>query len=261
MFKERRHLPDRRWRSRLPEGPDAALIDLGLHQIKSAGEGNDAGSRLLDACEQERRRIARELHDDLSQRLALLCIDVDQLPAARGVPDAALAGIQRIRALAHELASDLHHIAVEFHPERKLERGLLPALRDLCAAVGQRSNVRIDFREQQVPRRLTPELSLCVYRLVQEALRNIVRHSRAPEASVELVRHGEDLEMRIADPGVGFTMAALEGTSIGLLSMHERVHQFGGRMIVHSAPGAGTRIGIRLPILLTPRVSPLAAAG
>jgi two-component system NarL family sensor kinase len=261
MFKERRQLPDRRWRSRLPQCPDAALIDLGLRKRNAGGDESVIGTRLLEACEQERRRIARELHDDLSQRLGLLCIDVDQLAAGSGVPDTALASVQRIRALAHELASDLHHIAVEFHPERKLERGLLQALKELCAAVGQRSNLRVEFLEQQVPRRLTPALTLCIYRLVQEALRNIVRHSRAREALVELARNGENLELRIADPGVGFTMAALESTSIGLLSMHERVHQFGGRMIVHSAPGAGTRIGIRLPILLTPRESPLAAAG
>src|SRR5262245_49240031 len=261
MFKERRQLADRRWQVRLPQFPDAALIDLRLHKIKPLEDESNLGARLLEAGEQERRRIARELHDDLSQRLGLLCIDLDQLSAAPGLPAAALQSIQRIQTLAHEIASDLHHVATEFHPERKLERGLLPALRDLCTAVSQRSGVQVEFRDQQVPRRLTPALGLCIYRLVQEALRNIVRHSRARVALVEIARDSESLDVHIADPGVGFTIAALERSSIGLLSMHERVHQFGGRMIVHSAPGAGTRIGIRLPILLTPRVSPLAAAG
>jgi len=260
MFKERRQLADRRWRPRLQQAPEAALSDLGWHTPAPSDDGG-LGMRLLEACELERRRIARELHDDLSQRLGLLCIDVDQLPAAPGVTSAALERIERIRSLAHEIASDLHHVAVEFHPERKLEHGLLPALRELCAAISHRSSVQVDFHDQQVPHRLTAALSLCIYRLVQEALRNVVRHSGAHEASVEIVRHGDALELRIADPGVGFSMAALEGASIGLLSMHERVQQCGGRMIVHSAPGEGTRIGIRLPILLTPRVSPLAAAG
>jgi signal transduction histidine kinase len=231
-----------------------------------SSDPGDFGARLIEVCEQERHRIARELHDDLSQRLGLLCIDLDLLAMNRHTegPEAAEARstlIQRVRGLANELASDLHKIAVESHPERSIKRGLLQALRALCSDFSERSGLQIEFRTDRVPPRVAPDLALCVYRLVQEGLRNVLRHSHAHEANVEIAARGGSLEVHIADPGIGFAMSQLGSTSFGLLSMQERVHQLGGRMVVHSAPGAGTRIGVRLPLAAGPHVSTLAAAG
>jgi signal transduction histidine kinase len=107
---------------------------------------------------------------------------------------------------------------------------------------------------------VAPDLALCIYRLVQEGLRNVLRHSHAHEASVEITGRGGTLEVHIADQGVGFAMSQLGNTGLGLLSMQERAHQLGGRMVVHSAPGAGTRIGVRLPLATRAHVSALAAA-
>jgi signal transduction histidine kinase len=243
--------------SRIPK----ALFD----QSTASSDPTDLGARLIEVCEQERRRIARELHDDLSQRLGLLCIDLDLLAMNRHIdgPDAAEARstlIQRVRGLANELASDLHKIAVESHPERSIKRGILPALRALCSDLSDRSGLQIEFRAERVPPRVAADVALCAYRLVQEGLRNVLRHSHAQEARVEILGRSGNLEVHIADPGVGFAMSQLGSTSFGLLSMQERVHQLGGRMVVHSAPGAGTRIGVRLPLART-HVSTLAAAG
>lgn len=229
-------------------------------QLGTQPKGNQQGRRLIEVCELERRRIARELHDDLSQRIALLCLDLDQMTVG---PDGDKKGAEerltRARAQAQQIARDLHHVALELHPERKISNGLTAALKDLCAQLSVRSGIEIEFHHSQLSRRLPGPLALCVYRLVQEGLRNVLRHSGARQALVEIAQRGEELEIRIADSGVGFALSALGVNSFGLLSMQERVHQFGGRLIVHTAPGTGTRIGIRIPIQGS-HVPPLASA-
>ena len=233
-------------------------LDNVVVQLQGEPKGSHQGRRLIEVCELERRRIARELHDDLSQRLALLCLDLDQLSTPPDQPSA-VERLTRARAQAQQIARDLHHIALELHPERKIASGLVPALKELCAQLSIRSGIDIEFHHAHMTRRLPPALALCVYRLIQEALRNVLRHSGARQALVEVSERGTEIEVRIADSGVGFALSALGVDSFGLLSMQERVHQFGGRLVVHTAPGTGTRIGIRIPIAGS-RVPPLATA-
>jgi signal transduction histidine kinase len=244
---------DTDWQSFGEISLEDAVIQLG-----GRAKGSLQGRRLIEVCELERRRIARELHDDMSQRLALLCLDLDQLKVAQDDQGAG-ERLTRIRAQAQQIARDLHHITLELHPERRITNGLATALKDLCAQLSARSGIEIEFHYTHQSRRLPGALALCVYRLVQEGLRNVLRHSGARQALVEIAERSDELEIRIADSGIGFALSSLGVESFGLLSMQERVHQFGGRLVVHTAPGTGTRIGIRIPIAGT-RVPPLATA-
>src|SRR5262249_32451689 len=110
-------------------------------------------------------------------------------------------------------------------------------------------DLTVAFEHERVPGHINPEVSICLYRITQEALHNIVRHSGAKHGHVKLSREGEHLYLQIADSGVGFSDLDRLGTAgLGLLSMRERAHYVGGRLIIHTAPGAGTRIGVLVPL-------------
>lgn len=207
----------------------------------------DLGARLLNAQETERSRIARELHDDISQQMALLEIDLQLLSAAVESAGEELAGeaLHRVRGIA----KSVHDLSHRLHPARLRLIGLVSALRGLQRELAQ-SDTRINFRYEDVPASLPPELTLCLFRIVQEVLQNALKYSGAREVSVDLRGGSESLALTVADDGTGFDVDAAWGKGLGLISINERVEAIGGTFEIRSAPGAGTRVEVTVPLHL-----------
>ena len=203
------------------------------------------GSRLLHAQDTERARIARELHDDISQQVALLSIDLEML---NGSIPGDLHGL-RGQALdrAHGIARSVHDLAHRLYPAKLRLIGLVPALLALQREM-ERSDIVVNLVYEDVPSSLPPDLTLCVFRVVQEALQNAVKHSGAREVSVRLTGGDNGLTLTVADDGTGFDVEGALGSGLGLISMRERLEAIGGTMTIQSAPGAGTRLEVVAPL-------------
>jgi len=205
-------------------------------------------ARLITAQEEERSRIARDLHDDASQRLALLAIELDQLPA-RPLADSARA-----------LSADLHRIAHQLHPAILDQLGLLPAARRFAAELAARHDIAIEVTSEGWPEALPRDAALVLYRVLQEALQNAARHSGAERIEVAFRGGGEALTLRVADPGRGFAPDLLEGPhGLGLVGMRERLLLVGGGLSIESAPGSGTILEAWLPLPVGARGMPRVA--
>ena len=205
--------------------------------------------RLLMAQEEERRRIARDLHDDVGQRLALMAIEAEELQARLpGAPDGLGDRARDLATKAQELASDLHRIAYELHPGRLEHLGLAAAVRLFVEELRDRHGLTVDVVETDWPREVPLAVALCLYRVTQEALQNVVRHSGVGEARVALEGHPDRLTVTVSDAGVGFeTGARQEDRGLGLTGMHERLRLVGGTLAVDTTAGRGTRIQARVP--------------
>jgi signal transduction histidine kinase len=153
-----------------------------------------------------------------------------------------------IAAQAHEIASDLHCVVHDLHPSRLRTLGLVECLRLLCQEVERQGSMSVSFGDAGMPQPLDPDVALCLYRVAQEALHNVSRHSRAHQAAVTLTRQGSDAYLQIADTGVGFDQAAPQHGGLGLLNMHERVAALGGRLTVSTCPGGGTQVKACVPM-------------
>jgi signal transduction histidine kinase len=205
----------------------------------------DLGARLLNAQEGERSRIARDLHDDISQQIALLIIDLEQLKTATQRQAESLA--QEALSRAHLLAGGVHDLSHRLHPAKLQLLGLIPALQALQREMS-RSGIPVGFTYDKVLPALAPDLALCLFRIVQEGLQNAVKYSKASGVSVHL--HGEEhgITLTIVDDGVGFGVNAAWGRGLGLISMQERLEALGGTLRIRSEPGAGTRLEASLPV-------------
>jgi signal transduction histidine kinase len=206
----------------------------------------ELSGRLIAAQEQERHRIARELHDDLSQRLALLAIELEQL-AMPPTPSQAELSL-RSRGLwqkTSEIAADLHRVSHQLHPTKLEALGLVPAINGFCQDLRRQHHLQVRFAHQNVPRTIPRGVALCLYRIVQEALHNVIKHSGVLEAEVQLTgTASHELQLRVADSGGGFAVNNCSWAGLGLISMRERVHSIDGTLFLHSEPGHGTRIGV-----------------
>lgn len=205
----------------------------------------DLGGRLLKAQESERSRIARELHDDIGQQVALLTIDLELLRTAQ--PAASDEALDKTLICAHQLRRSVHDLSHRLHPSKLRLFGLVPALEVLHREVA-REDLVVTFTHDNVPADLSPDLSLCLYRIAQEALQNSVKYSKASLISVNLCTCPHGLELTIADDGVGFDLNRAWGRGLGLISMEERLEPFGASLAIRSAPGAGTRLAINVPL-------------
>ena len=203
--------------------------------------------RLIAAQEDERARIARELHDDLSQRLALLSIGLTQLVGHTGGSDDLTHRARAAVASVGEIATGIHNLSHELHPARLQMLGLTPALRTLCRDMSSAHNVRIEFDHGPLNGPIPYQAALCLFRVAQEALRNVVKHSVASAAQVRLSQAQGMLRLLITDSGRGFS-PRLAVRGLGLVSMRERVHFVGGQIWVQSMPGRGTRIDVKVPV-------------
>ena len=206
----------------------------------------ELGGRLIAAQEEERRRIARELHDDVSQRLALLSVELERLGMHRVQSAGADERWKALSRAAAEIATDLHRISHRLHPSRLDALGLVAAIGGFCQELWSQEGLQVRFTHEAVPRAIPGDVALCLYRIVQESLQNVIKHSGGMQAEVHLAGSGDRLLLRITDPGGGFAPERRESVGLGLLSMRERVHSVGGDFVIQAAPGRGTRIGVRV---------------
>ena len=206
--------------------------------------------RLMSAQEDERRRIAQELHDDINQQMAGLVIGIEtleqQLPkSARPLGKT----LTELRGQAADLSDQIRHFAHRLHPSILDHLGLVPALKSYCEEFSQQTGVRATFRHREVPSEFPHELALCLYRVAQESLTNTVKHSGAKQARLSLTGTRDLLRLTVTDRGIGFSPeAGGNKRGIGLISMAERVRVLSGSLLVQSQPGGGTRVEACLPL-------------
>ena len=206
--------------------------------------------RVVESQEEERRRIARELHDDFSQRLAIVNMKITRLVGHdRALSAGELnADLEEVRESISSVAEDLHGLSRQLHPARLELLGLIGALRAQCADIERAGGIRILFEAQASNEDASPPVATCLYRVLQESLMNVAKHSESQIAHVTLLRLGEQLEMRVRDEGHGFAVGEGAGEGIGLTNMEERVSLLNGKLIVNSTPGKGTEILVKLPV-------------
>jgi PAS domain S-box-containing protein len=206
--------------------------------------------RLITAQEEERARIARELHDDFSQRLALISIGLGQL--WKRLPKSEVeerASVQEMLEGAKEMSSDIHSLSHQLHSSKLEHVGLVPALNGLCKEIGQKYKLDIHFSHYQVPSDISKDVALCLFRVAQEALGNVVKHSGTQEAQVELQADSAGVTLRISDHGRGFNPRVQNSAAgIGMIGMNERLRLVGGKLLVKSEPKRGTEILAEVPL-------------
>ena len=229
----------------------AALITALLVQRnrrrRAEQEARALGGRLITAYEDEGKRLARELHDDITQRLAGVSIEAATL-GRLGDPAARQAAEQAIGSELATLSRDVHAMAYRLHPSVIDDLGLGEALRIECQRTARRGQVAVDFDGDESAGRARGDRALCLFRVAQEALRNAVRHAGPQRIQVELRAADGGLAVSVRDDGSGFDTEAARGhASLGLASMRERVALLGGRLDIHSRPGQGTRVTAWVP--------------
>ena len=205
---------------------------------------------LINAEESERTRLARELHDDFSQRIAVLAVDLERLPKRMAEnPAAANKRLTELLELTAGIGSDLHSLSHRLHSSTLDSLGLVDALESLCEEFAMQSEIDVSFVHDEVPEQLNPEIALCLFRVVQEALTNVKKHSNALAVAVRLSGTQYGLELSITDDGAGFSIDdSAKRVGLGLRSMQERVRLVNGDLRMRSALHQGTTIDVRVPL-------------
>ena len=205
--------------------------------------------QLIQASEAERSRIAREIHDDYQQRLAMLSIDLEGLATYLERDSEGSDRVHELWDRVGELGSDLHSLSHRLHSSTLDNLGLVAALSSLCAEFKDYHSIDVNFVEENVPRNVPREAALCLFRITQEALQNVKKHSHADSAEVRAAGLEQKIHLSISDRGTGFDQgAASRQSGIGIRSMEERVRLVGGQFAVHSRPMEGTKIEVWVPI-------------
>jgi signal transduction histidine kinase len=213
---------------------------------RSEQEARELSGRLISAQEDERARLARELHDDTTQRLAMLAIGAGRGERAAVGEDSVL--WREMREELARLSEDVHALSYRLHPSTLADLGLAEALRSECDRFARAEEIVVAKEIDGVPGDVPAATALAVFRVAQEALRNVARHARASHVAVALRRPGGALVLRVRDDGVGFDVEGRSGRGLGLASMRQRVALLGGAIEVRSAPGQGTDVRISVPI-------------
>jgi PAS domain S-box-containing protein len=258
------------YRLRRSDGKYRWIVDYGVPRVESDGTfcgyiGScvditerklseeslvELSGRLITAQDEERTRIARELHDDFSQRLALHGVGLAQL--WKKMPESEVehrANVQELLKRNQEICSDMHALSHQLHSSKLELVGLVPAVMGLCQELTLKYNIQVQFVDLGISSAISKEVGLCLFRIAQEALSNVVKHSRAKQVKTELGSANNEIRLRIADTGVGFDPAVRSAdVGIGLLSMRERLRLVGGRLAIHSAPMRGTEILAEVPL-------------
>lgn len=228
--------------------------------LASQRELRQLTGRLLEAQEGERRRIARELHDDLNQGLALLAVELDLLGRNPPMDGALTDRLTEISTRVKDLSTAVHDLSHELHPTKLEHLGLVAAIGGLCKDIALSHELEIKFTHSTHLGELSADTTLCLYRIVQETLRNVVKHSGSRHASVDLNGRTDAICLRVTDDGVGFVPGTAIGNGgLGLVSMRERLYLVGGLMSIDSKPGCGTRIEVRVPTTVTDPTADLVA--
>ena len=225
-----------------------ALLVHRAHRRVAEDEVRALSQRLLTAFEDERRWLARELHDDLAQRLARLAIDAARLeregPVAAG---GAVLGAMRGEIVS--MSSDVHALSRRLHPSLLDNLGLEEALRAEAERFSNAEFIAVELRLEELKDKPSPDAALCLYRIAQESLRNVARHARADRIEISLRETSGGCELEIRDNGIGFDpQKPRSGPSLGHASMRERVHLVGGRLAIHGVPHHGTAVAAWVPL-------------
>ena len=238
--------------------PAELAVREGASALRRSFEQNqDLAGRLINAQEKERRRIGRDLHDDLSQQLAGVAIMLSSLKRKLGIPDLASEIEQMVTTLQHRTAAaaeTVRTLSHELHPGVLEHAGLVAALRGHCAEVEAHHEIKVAFSDGGIaPETVSPDVALCLFRVTQEALNNALRHARARTILVRLTATIEHVELSIIDDGVGFAPVERGRSGLGLRSIDERVRLNQGTVKVESRIGQGTTLWVVIPRLATER--------
>jgi PAS domain S-box-containing protein len=266
QYRMRRHDGEYRW-----------LLDIGVPRFDSNGSFagyigscvdvtdrkmaeealSSLSGSLIDAQEEERKRIAREIHDDYSQRLALLAIELENLAEENANTSVEMS--QRFHQIWNgisEVGADLHSLSHRLHSSTLDSLGLVAGAQAFCKEFAEQQEIQVDFAGENVPRDVTGDAALCLFRIVQEGLRNIKRHSGADRAEVRVESSGEKLHLSVSDRGRGFDVNSHSPRNgIGIRSMEERLRSLGGQLEITSRLKEGTRIDAWLPLTVASRRS------
>ncbi len=233
----------------LAESGVLALFGVSLMRRKRTdGAMQRLRRRAIQAAEDERRRIARELHDDIGQRLSLVSMQLSSLSRLRS--EGAEAFREDLADAQRELdcvISDVHDLSHSLHSSKLQHLGLEASLRDVCQSVARRDGVEVELQAEGVPGELDAEVGLCFYRVAQEALSNVIKHSHSAKAEVRIACDESGLGMQVADFGMGFDAAAAP-FGLGLGTMEERLSAIGGTLSIESVRGRGTTVTARAPV-------------
>ena len=234
-----------------PESVIGVTVDI-TERKRAEEELRDLSRRLIRAHEEERALLARELHDDVSQRLAALAIEIGR--SEKTAPDPVqVESLKGIRRSLADISEDVHSLSYQLHPSALEELGLDEALRTECARFGRRSQNPLAVNLGSRPAVVGRDAALCLFRVAQEALNNVARHAGACTVSLTLRKEGDGACLTVSDDGAGFDPAVQkEHKSLGLVSMRERVKLVNGTLRIESAPGRGTAIAAWVPDEETP---------
>jgi signal transduction histidine kinase len=224
-----------------------ALLIQRARRRRAEQDARSLGGRLITAHEDEGRRLARELHDDVTQRLAGLSIEATVLERSRDPAQQAAA--RSISAELADLSRDVHAMSYRLHPSVLDDLGLEQALRTECDRIAARGDVDVEFRSDLGEQRLPSDAALCLFRVAQESLRNAARHAEARRIEVFVERDARGATLSVLDDGKGYDPSRRrDHASLGVASMRERVALLGGRLSIRSRPGQGTRVTAWIPL-------------
>jgi len=240
-------------------GAVVAFVDITERKVAEASLAS-VSRRLIIAQEQERTRIARELHDDIGQRLALLANGLQQVQQDSPNLPEVRKRVEKLEKQTFEIAADIQSLSHELHSSKLEYLGIARAMRSFCKEFSKQQKVEIDFENHDLPSTLPPDVSLCFFRILQEALRNAAKYSGVRHFDVKLWATPNEVRLTVSDSGAGFDLkAARDRRGLGLISMEERLKIVGGDLIIESEPKRGTTIRARAPI--RPECSSMRAAG
>jgi PAS domain S-box-containing protein len=205
--------------------------------------------KLIEAQEQERSRIGRELHDDIGQRLALLALQLQQLQEDTLILPEVRSHMGEFQKQISEIAADIQSLSHELHSAKLQYLGIAAAMRGFCREFAEQQKVEIDFKAHDLTSPLSPDISLCLFRVLQEALHNSAKHSGVRQFEVRLWGTSDAIHLTVKDSGAGFDReAAKESRGLGLISMEERLKLVKGTLSINSQPKRGTTIHARVPL-------------
>ena len=210
-------------------------------------ERTELSGRLINAQEEERSRLSRELHDDFGQRLSLVTVALDRISGT--IKDsAARAPVLELSKIVEEIVTDLYSLSHRLHSPRLEMLGLAETVDRLCKEFSREHGIRIQFDGGGIAKSMPPEIALCLFRIVQEGLHNVQKHSRASRVEIQLKGSPGEISLTLSDDGIGFDLAKSTSDGIGIQSMKERTRMLHGTFEIHSAPIKGTQIAVKVPL-------------
>ncbi len=231
-------------------GAVVAFFDITERKLAEAALAN-VSRKLIEAQEQERTRIGRELHDDIGQRLALVAVQLQQLQKDRLTLPSVRSRLGELQKKVSEIAADTQSLSHELHSARLQYLGITAAMRGFCREFGEQQKVKVDFRANDLPAALSPDISLCLFRVLQEALHNSAKHSEVRRFEVRLWGSADEIRLTVKDAGKGFNRERAKAShGLGLISMEERLKIVSGTLSIESQPGRGTTVEARVPVTI-----------